>query len=272
MDYTIASGVTAIGSGDVAPVSGTKGEFTSGNPGITPATVLPGYQMNAIVEELLNVVVAAGVTPSNTNNAQLLQALRTLFRGENIVKFSTTGANNWTCPAGVYFVKYRIWGAGGGGGGALSGGGGGGGGGGAFSEGITAVTPGTVYVMTIGAGGAAGSNAGGPGSTGGTTSFGSFATCTGGLGGGGVGTGGGAGGVGGAASGGTVNFPGEIASNGSAVGVGGQAGGTFGFGTTANIGNGTGGVFGPIGTGGNGGGGSGYAGATGAPGYGILEF
>lgn len=79
MDYTIAPNVTAIGAGDTAPATGTKGEFTSGNATTnTPATVLPGYQMNALVEENINVIVAAGLTPSSTNNAQLLQAVKGL--------------------------------------------------------------------------------------------------------------------------------------------------------------------------------------------------
>lgn len=90
MDYTIASGVTAIGSGDTAPVSGTEGEFTEGNPATsTPATVLPGYQMNAIVQEIRNSIVAAGLTPSRTNNAQLAAALAIVGTGQ-ITKVSAT--------------------------------------------------------------------------------------------------------------------------------------------------------------------------------------
>ena len=77
MDYTIATGTTAIGSGSAPPATGTPGEFTDGDPSTgTPATVLPAYQMNALVEEIISVIKGAGLTPDRTNTGQLFEAIK----------------------------------------------------------------------------------------------------------------------------------------------------------------------------------------------------
>jgi hypothetical protein len=61
------------------PVAGTPQYFTDGVPGAgQQATVLPGYQMNAIQEEILAVIAATGIAFDRTNNAQLLAALQGL--------------------------------------------------------------------------------------------------------------------------------------------------------------------------------------------------
>src|ERR1700744_4599528 len=100
MDFTIAPNGTAIGSGDVAPTTGTPGEFTNGNPATaTPATVLPGYQMNALVQEIRNAILASGQTPSRTLNNQLANALR--GRILNIQGFSTAGTFTYTPTTGT---------------------------------------------------------------------------------------------------------------------------------------------------------------------------
>jgi hypothetical protein len=77
--------------------------------------------------------------------------------GSGSVLFTTTGANTWTCPAGVFQVLAETWGAGGGGGGGGSGGNGQGGGGGEYRNALVAVTPGNVYTLHVGTGGAGGS-------------------------------------------------------------------------------------------------------------------
>jgi hypothetical protein len=56
---------------------------------------------------------------------------------------------SWTAPAGVTHVLVEIWGGGGGGGDLL----GWGGTGGAYSRSVIAVTPGSVYTVTVGGGG-----------------------------------------------------------------------------------------------------------------------
>jgi hypothetical protein len=59
--------------------AGTPGYFTNGSPaGGQPATILSADFMNMLMEELLNVVTAAGLTPSKTNYTQVLTAIRTL--------------------------------------------------------------------------------------------------------------------------------------------------------------------------------------------------
>lgn len=92
-------------------------------------------------------------------------------------------STTWTCPPGVHHVMLEGCGGGGGGGGATPAGtvntesatGGAGGGGAQLRRRIVAVTPGTTYTITIGAGGAGG-GASTAGSAGGDTSFGSLAT------------------------------------------------------------------------------------------------
>lgn len=108
MDYTIASGTTAVGSGDTAPATGTPGEFTNGNPSTgTPATVLPGYQMNALVQEIRNAIVAAGITPSKSDNTQLAAAIPALVRAPASSYGVDTGtANNYVVALSPALTAY----------------------------------------------------------------------------------------------------------------------------------------------------------------------
>jgi hypothetical protein len=98
---------------------------------------------------------------------------------QTVQTFNTPGNQTWTAPTGVTSVQVEAWGGGGGGGGCgenytL----GGGGAGGSYVRYTVAVTPGTIYQYTVGAGGAGGtggassSNNGGPGATGGSSYFG----------------------------------------------------------------------------------------------------
>jgi hypothetical protein len=161
----IAPYTVAVGSGDVAPTTGTPGQATMGNPTLgTPPTQIAAYVTNMLLEELRAVIVASGQTPSSTNWAQLLQAFRTYASTPLVaVAFTTAGSFSWTCPANVMSLEELVLiGPGGGGSncdttgttpeGAMFGGGGGGGGIG-VSRGV-AVTPGTTYAITVGAGGA----------------------------------------------------------------------------------------------------------------------
>lgn len=62
--------------------AGIAGFFTDGDPVLNvPATVLPAEFMNMLMLELLNVLSAAGVTPSKTNFTQLTLAINQLTRG-----------------------------------------------------------------------------------------------------------------------------------------------------------------------------------------------
>ncbi len=71
-----------------------------------------------------------------------------------------TATGTWTCPAGVTSVTVTCIGGGGGAGGggnnSLDPAGAGGGAGGAYASSVLAVTPTTVYTVTVGTGGAGG--------------------------------------------------------------------------------------------------------------------
>ena len=109
----------------------------------------------------------------------------------NMEVFSTPGAIDFVVPAGVTRVMVEVRGGGGGGGKGNAGGGavGQGGSGSGYGMGIFIVAPGSMHLVTVGAGGL-GSNGGTctVGQPGGTSSFGSLILATGGGGGGGCGS------------------------------------------------------------------------------------
>lgn len=78
----------------------TPGYFTQGNPSTsTPATVVAAWFLNQVQEELLAVIVAAGITPSKTTYNQLLQALGIITQATQEATFAV--ANNQVAPANV---------------------------------------------------------------------------------------------------------------------------------------------------------------------------
>ncbi|WP_186151049.1 gp53-like domain-containing protein [Burkholderia gladioli] len=88
IDQTTA--VTAIPA--PAP-AGTPGYFTGGNPATgQAATILDADWANMLQEEVINVVTAAGITPSKTVYTQLLSAIRALC-GTSQVQADTGAAN-----------------------------------------------------------------------------------------------------------------------------------------------------------------------------------
>lgn len=196
-------GATSIGDALFIAADASAGRSTLSAVGTGPATTsgltmttarLLGRTTSATgaIEEI---TAGSGLTLSGgslTVNVSASQLREQLF----------TSSGSWTAPTGVTRVEAIVVGPGGGGGGyntstAFPGSNGGSGG---VAIGNYAVTPGTSYTVTIGAGGAAGGN-NANGSGGGTTSFGSFASATGG--GGGLQGSGGAG-TPGTGSGGTV--------------------------------------------------------------------
>jgi len=63
-----------------APVSGTPGYFTGGDPAVpTAPTAVSADWLNAIQEEVMGVILGAGLTPSKADSAQLLAAIRALI-------------------------------------------------------------------------------------------------------------------------------------------------------------------------------------------------
>jgi hypothetical protein len=97
MDRLIATNSVPYANRDVAPVSGTPQYATDGTPGVTPATLWPSYAFNMLQDELMAVILAAGITPDDTNWGQLLQAIRTLGRikltGNLNIYVATTGSD-----------------------------------------------------------------------------------------------------------------------------------------------------------------------------------
>ncbi|WP_146126529.1 hypothetical protein [Burkholderia multivorans] len=80
MDRLIAANSVPQAQADIAPTTGTPQFATDGNPASNvPATRWPSYQYNAIQEELMAVLAAAGVAPDRTNNAQIVSAIRLLI-------------------------------------------------------------------------------------------------------------------------------------------------------------------------------------------------
>lgn len=260
---------------------GQEGYPTAGNPGITPPTTIDPYWAYSLCEEIRNVVVAAGLTPTKGNVAQLLQAIQSL-PGKNYENFVTSG--NFTVPANVYRCKVTaIAGGGGGGGTAGSGGGGAGGGAGGTCINYFGVVPGEIVAVTVGAGGAGGAavnQSGGNGGNGGNSSFGTAMTAYGGLGGAGANnTTNSPGGVGGGGNGGDPFWPGGCGTDGQyfsggSNGFGGNGGGSFAGGgargsagdvTPSNAltnGAGGGGAYGSVA----------QVGGSGAPGIVIIEY
>jgi hypothetical protein len=58
----------------------SPGYFTNGNPTLSvPATIVQSDFLNSLIAELLAVITASGLTPSKTNNGQLLQAIQELI-------------------------------------------------------------------------------------------------------------------------------------------------------------------------------------------------
>lgn len=71
--------VTAATTLPTPAAPGTQGFFTDGSPGTgVPATILRADFMNMVMMELINVVTAAGLTPSKTAYDQLLTAINSL--------------------------------------------------------------------------------------------------------------------------------------------------------------------------------------------------
>lgn len=98
MDRAYAAGAT--GSPPTAPASPSIGYPTAGNPATaTPATKPGAYWYHAVTEELMGVIVAAGITPAQGTLTQLKQALDAMYSGASIagnfsnLKASATGTS-----------------------------------------------------------------------------------------------------------------------------------------------------------------------------------
>lgn len=192
MDRPLIVGAVPFGSHPTSATlsagdSPVRGLYTDGNPaGGILATIDDPYVMNMLIEEMRNVVVASGLTPSDADWTQLLAALRLLFVGRmtGVQGFGSPGTFTYTPTDGTKFAILRMQGGGGAGGGAVATGAGqysvgGGGGSGAWCY-KRINTPAAVSIV-IGAAGA--SVSGSSGGNGGSSSYGGLYTAAGGFGG-----------------------------------------------------------------------------------------
>jgi hypothetical protein len=86
---------TAVSAIPTPAPAGTQGYFTGGNPAAgEPATIVDADWLNMIQQELINVVKAAGGTPSKTNYNQVVTAITTLMQGAVANVGADTGAAN----------------------------------------------------------------------------------------------------------------------------------------------------------------------------------
>lgn len=130
---------TASSSLPTPAAEGTQGYFTNGNPASgVAATIVDADWLNMVQQELINVVVAAGLTPSKTTYNQILAAIRALMQGRllrtsiyaniggtqqvsvNGGAFTTTGATTWTPLSGTAFFEADVIGGGGSGAGSAA--------------------------------------------------------------------------------------------------------------------------------------------------------
>jgi hypothetical protein len=272
----IANGTQVSAKPALAAAIGTPGYGTNGDPAAgQESSIFGADEFNPIQEELLSIILAAGLTPNRNDWSQVLAALRAMFAPRSTY-FAASGT--YTVPAGVTRIRVRLWGAGGGGGGtyggnsAASGGGAGG-----YAEGIFDVTPGQSFNATVGSGGASGDTNAGNGGSGGASGFGALLSAGGGV--GGIGANGGVastGGPGGTAVGGQFQVHGSGGGLGQTYSsgvLGGGFGGAAWCGTKAgpNIGVAAGHAGGSPGCGGSGGA-IGGAGGRGADGLIIVEY
>lgn len=102
MDRAFASGSSA--SAPTAPASPSIGYATAGNPGSgTPPTKPGPWWYHMVTEELRGIIAAAGLTPSQSDITQLLQALPGALasRPEMARSLAVSGYQN--LPGGLIF-------------------------------------------------------------------------------------------------------------------------------------------------------------------------
>lgn len=77
-------------------------KFTIGNPSTgVPATQVTADWLNAVQEEIIAVLDAAGITPQKTNNAQLVAAIQSLISGGGV---AVTASGVTIEDSGGYFT------------------------------------------------------------------------------------------------------------------------------------------------------------------------
>jgi len=168
-------------------------------------SLIPSQWGNAVTDELLAVIRAAGIAPNEANNGQLLAALQdmlrksagrllrtsvyTLIGGVQMVSvngsaFTAVGAGSCTSLADTKAIDYEVMAGGAAGAGCAAAGNNqisvaGGGSGGTYARGYLPTNAAFVLAVSVGAGGIGVAAA--PGQPGGSSSLGSLVTCPGGT-------------------------------------------------------------------------------------------
>lgn len=205
MDRIGAAGGSPTGTLANGHLGGVDQNLSIGQEG----TQVPALFLNAIQEELLAILTAAGVTPDINNWGQVLNCIIGI-NAPKIQVFNTAGTYTATMPPNKVSALVIVVGAGGRGGAGNSGAGAGGQGGGAAIK-MATFYPGATFTVVVGAGGTSGTPDGGSSAACGMTALGGVH--------GGIGV---AGGISpnttvtGFATGGLLNFIGGVAPNGSA--------------------------------------------------------
>ncbi len=73
----------------VMPPAGTEGYYTDGTPPSVPPTTVDAWYLHTLVEEIRNVVVGAGITPSKALVNQQLQAIKRICAANRGTIFTT---------------------------------------------------------------------------------------------------------------------------------------------------------------------------------------
>ena len=115
MDLLIAANSVPLASADTVPATGTPQYATDGNPasGI-PATDAPAYHYNMVIAELVNLVKAAGLTPSGSNWNQVEEAVLAVTTGRLVAVTSVTASETFTPNAATNTIIAEAQGSGGG--------------------------------------------------------------------------------------------------------------------------------------------------------------
>lgn len=273
---------------DITNPAGTTFRYTWDGTGTDPS--LPGTAVagQTVQIQAQNFTAANNgtytVTAVGTNYFEITNASGVAETDKTVGTGYIVFNANYTKSTGLAYIRVRLVGAGGGAGGADAAAtdesaGAGGGGGGYSEEVIAAASLAATETVIVGFAGLGGANTGGNGLSGNTTSFGSFLSATGGTGGNGDDASPQVGSSGGSGTGGDINLSGAFGFG--TVGIttaslqGGKGGdshlGFGGYGGSAGVGPGNGGLYGAGGGGAFSNNGSATDGASGANAVVIIE-
>jgi len=94
----------AVGTMPTPAATGTFGYFSEGSPGVADATVVTADWLNAVQEELVHVILTAGLSLSKTNSHQLLPAIQALIASAS--SGASFGTNGWQVFPGGLIVQW----------------------------------------------------------------------------------------------------------------------------------------------------------------------